>query len=77
MTLQNWSYVATIASVLGASIAFMLNVQSQIRQRSIENCLRYFEYHNNLFSEDSYLRKNVASMGVSLAPIGVSQCSSF
>ncbi|MEF9994676.1 MAG: hypothetical protein RSA22_14200 [Acinetobacter sp.] len=62
MTLENWSYVATIASVLGASIAFILNVQSQIRQRSIENCLRYFEYHNNLFSEDSYLRKNVASM---------------
>jgi len=62
LSLENWSYVATIASVTGAAIAFMLNVSSQIRQRSIENCLRYFEYHNNLFSEGSYLRLNVGSM---------------
>lgn len=62
VTLENWSYIATIASVIGAAVAFSLNVRSQIRQRSIENCLRYLEYHDKLFSVDGYLRSNVASM---------------
>lgn len=62
LSLEGWSYIAVIASVVGSAIAFALNVRSQIRQRSIENCLRYLEYHNKLFACDGYLRSNVAAM---------------
>jgi hypothetical protein len=51
-----------MTSALGAAIAFALNVRSQIKQRSIDNCLRYHEYHNSLFTENSYLRQNVDAM---------------
>lgn len=62
MSLADWSYVAAIASVLGAATAFSLNIRGQIKQRSIENCLRYLEYHDKLFNTDGYLRSNVATM---------------
>lgn len=62
VTLEDWAYIATIASVLGAAVAFGLNVRSQIRQRSIESCIRYISYHERLFSEGGYLRTNVAAM---------------
>lgn len=62
LSLEEWSYVATMASVIGAAFAFWLNVRSQIKQRSIDNCIRYHEYHNNLFTENSYLRQNVDAM---------------
>ncbi|MBP6353787.1 MAG: hypothetical protein KA331_08345, partial [Acinetobacter sp.] len=62
LSLENWAYIATIASVLGAAIAFCLNIRSQIRQRSIDNCIRYLSYHERLFLDDGYLRLNVAAM---------------
>ena len=62
ITLEDWTYLATIFSALGAAIAFWLNVRSQIRQRSIDNCTRYLEFHGKLFTADSYLCNNVAAM---------------
>ena len=62
LTLEEWSYAATTVSVAGAAIAFCLNVRGQMRQRSIDNCIRYLEHHDTLFAENSYLRSNVLSM---------------
>lgn len=61
-SLESWAYIATIAGVLGATIAFCLNIRSQIRQRSIDNCIRYLTYHERLFLDDGYIRKNVPAM---------------
>ena len=60
--LEDWSYMATMLSAVGAAGAFALNVRSQISQRSIDNCIRYLGYHSRLFSEDGYLRTNVKAM---------------
>jgi len=62
ITIEDWAYIATITSVLGAAVAFALNVKSQIRQRSIDSCIRYVGYHERLFYEGGYLRANVAAM---------------
>lgn len=62
LSLENWSYIATMLSAIGAAVAFWLNVRSQIRQRSIDNCLRYLEYHDKLFNTDGYLRGNVSAI---------------
>lgn len=62
LTLDDWSHLATLFSVLIAAMAFALDIRSKIKQRSIDNCIRYIKFHDRLFKDDSYLKKNVEAI---------------
>lgn len=62
LSLDDWRNVFTIIGVLVAVIVYVANSISQKHQRSIDNALRYLDYHAMLFAADGYCCANVKAM---------------
>ena len=62
ISIDSWAHIATIIGVLVAASAFAVDVRSRIRQRSIDNCIRYIQFHDRLFTNESYLKENVTAI---------------
>jgi hypothetical protein len=59
MTLTDWKDVATIAGITISVLAYLTNSYFQIRTMRIENLKRYFEAHDRLFEEGSFIVTNI------------------
>lgn len=53
---------ATILAAIVALLVFIVNTRSQTRNRRIENIARFNAVHQRLFSENSYLARNLAAI---------------
>lgn len=62
VTLEDWSYIATTIGVVVAVATYVSSVRAQTRQRSVDNALRYLDYHATVFGAESYCRANVKEM---------------
>ena len=62
MTLDDLKNIFTIIGVVAAVTVYVMNSLAQRRQRSIDNALRYLDYHAKMFAPDSYCRANVKAM---------------
>ncbi|MFH1961914.1 MAG: hypothetical protein ABIJ30_03410 [bacterium] len=60
--LTNWMNIFTIIGVIAALVVYAQNSLAQRRQRSIENALRYLDYHSRIFAPGSYCRANIKAM---------------
>lgn len=62
MTSDELRNYATVVAALVALLVFIVNTWSQNRNRRIENLSRFNQVHQRLFSDNSYLARNVAAI---------------
>ena len=62
MTSDELRNYATVVAALVALLVFIVNTWSQNRNRRIENLSRFNQVHQCLFSDNSYLSRNVAAI---------------
>ena len=62
MTSDELRNYATVVAALVALLVFIVNAWSQNRNRRIENLSRFNQVHQRLFSDNSYLARNVAAI---------------
>lgn len=62
LTLNNWTNIFTIIGVVAALIVYIMNSLAQKRQRSIDNALRYLDYHFKIFAPSGYCSLNEKAM---------------
>lgn len=62
MTSDELRNYATVVAALVALLVFIVNTWSQNRSRRIENLSRFNQVHQRLFSESSYLARNLAAI---------------
>ncbi|MCK5032142.1 MAG: hypothetical protein KAS18_00880 [Calditrichia bacterium] len=60
--LQDLTNIFNMLGVVVAIIIYIVNSIHSNRQRSIDNAMRYFEYHSKILSIDGYCRTNVKEM---------------
>lgn len=62
MTSDELRNYATVVAALVALLVFIVNAWSQSRNRRIENLSRFNQVHQRLFSENSYLSRNLVAI---------------
>lgn len=62
MTSDELRNYATVVAALVALLVFIVNAWSQNRNRRIENLSRFNQVHQRLFSENSYLSRNLVAI---------------
>jgi hypothetical protein len=62
MTSDELRNYATVVAALVALLVFIVNTWSQNRNRRIENLSRFNQVHQRLFSDNSYLARNLTAI---------------
>jgi hypothetical protein len=62
MTLSDWRNIFTILGVIAALVVYIMNSLAQRKQRSIDNALRYLQFHDKLYPSDGYFAANLKTM---------------
>jgi len=62
LTLADWTHVTAILGVIIAVCTYVTTSRAQAKQRSIDNAIRYMDFHAKLFSPDGYIYANVKAM---------------
>jgi len=62
MTLAEWKDIAIIAGILISVLTYITNSYFQFRNKRIENLKRYFDAHDKLFENDSFLTVNIKEL---------------
>ena len=62
MTLAYTKDIAIIVGIIIAILTYITNSYFQFRNKRIENLKRYFDAHDALFEEESFLSKNLLAL---------------
>ncbi len=62
MDSEEWRNYATVVAALVALLVFAFNSFSMLRNRRIENLVRFNEVHQRLFADGGYLARNMAAI---------------
>ncbi len=62
MTLTDWKDIAIITGIVISVLTYITNSYFQFRNKRIENLKRYFDAHDNLFTDGSFLMENIKEL---------------